>query len=162
MNRVRIGAAALLTVGGVLRATSVLIAAPITIEKRTKITIEVRPLTADLISDREALHANLVLTSDDPAETELRLAWPATDDRSDLVLSASKVPPREGGTFAVDFDGRLTLPDGSTVHAARSISFDDETTALFEVYRYGDRSLTLAVKATATTERTGAIRYVSG
>lgn len=141
-----------MAVGGLLLAHSGANASPIGFEKRTKITIEVRPLTADLVSERDALHANLVLDSDDPAQTELGLAWPGNDDRSTLVLSASRVTPRDSGAIALDFDGRLTLPDGSTVHAARSISFDDETTALFEVYRYGDRSLTLAIKATATTE----------
>jgi hypothetical protein len=138
--------------GGTLLAFSAATAAPVTIEKRTKIVVEIRPLTAELVSDHEALHATLVLNSDDPAETEIVLAWPETDDRSKLALSASRVSPRGGNAYAVDFDGRLTLPDGATVHAARSVSFDDETTALFEVYRYGDRSLTLAVKVTATSE----------
>jgi hypothetical protein len=162
MIHARTGVAALLAVGGALFAFSAVIAAPVSIEKRTKITIEIRPLTADLVSEHEALHATLVLDSDDPAETELGLAWPETDDRSNLVLSASRVAPRGGNAFAVDFDGRLTLPDGATVHAARSISFDDETTALFEVYRYGDRSLTLAVKATVATELVVAPRRAPG
>jgi hypothetical protein len=152
MKRPRTGVAALLAVGGVLLASSALLASPVGIEKRTKITIELRPLTADLISEHDVGHANLVLDSEYPAETELGLAWPAPNDRSTLVVSASRVPPGAGGPYSVDFEGRLTLPDGSTVHAARSVSFDDKTTALFEVYRYGDRSLTLAVTATVTTE----------
>lgn len=162
MDRIRIGVATGLAVGGLLLAHTGVEASPIGFEKRTKITIEVRPLTADLISERDALHANLVLDTDDPARTELGLAWPGSDDRSTLVLSASRVTPRGSGAIALDFDGRLTLPDGSTVHAARSISFDDETTALFEVYRYGDRSLTLALKATATTELVVSSRRAPG
>jgi len=157
-----IGMAALLAVGGAFIGSPLLAAPPVNIEKRTKITVEIRPLTAELVSEREVLYATLVLDSDDPAETELRLAWPESDDRSTLVLSASKVVPRPGSDFAVDLDGRLTLPDGSTVHAARGIAFDDETTALFEVYRYGERSLTLAIKATATTEMVVAAKRSPG
>ena len=152
MNLARIGATALWAVGGMLLAFPAAPASSVNIEKRTKITIEIRPLTAELVSDHEALFATLVLDSEDPAETELGLAWPETDNRSQLALSASRVTPRGGNAYSVDFDGRLTLPDGGTVHAARSVSFDDETTALFEVYRYGDRSLTLAITVTATTE----------
>ena len=152
MFHARTGAATLLAVGYALLASSAAVASPVSIEKRTKITIEIHPMTAELVSEQDALHTTLVLDSEEPAETQLGLAWPGTDDRSTLVLSASRVTPRGVSAFAVDFDGHLTLPDGSTVHAARSISFDDETTALFEVYRYGDRSLTLAVKATATSE----------
>lgn len=162
MKRRSSGVAGLLAVGGVLLASSALLASPVGIEKRTKITIELLPLTADFVSERDALRTNLVLDSEYPAETELGLAWPATDDRSTLAVSASRVPPRAGGAHAVDFAARLTLPDGSTVHAARSISFDDETTALFEVYRYGDRSLTLAVKATATTEMVLSVKPRAG
>jgi len=147
-----IGVAALLVVAGALLGSPLLAAPSVDIEKRTKITVEVTPLTAELVSEQEVLYATLVLDSEDPAETELRLAWPESDNRSTLILSASKVTPRPGNAFAVDINGRLTLPDGSTVHAARGISFDDETTALFEVYRYGDKSLTVAIKATATTE----------
>jgi hypothetical protein len=131
---------------------ALILAAPAEIEKRTKITLEIRPMTAELVSESEALHATLVLDSQDPARAELRLAWPEPEDRSTLVLSAARVPARGGSAHAVDLEGRLTLPDGATVHAARGVAFDDETTALFEVYRFGDRSLTLAVKATASTE----------
>ena len=162
MNHARTAATTLFVACSALLAFTSAIASPISIEKRTKILIEVRPLTADLVSERDALHATLILDSEDPAETELGLAWPGPDDRTSLVLSALRVAPREGHAIAVDFDGRLTLPDGSTVHAARSISFDDETTALFEVYRYGDRSLTFAIKATATTEMVVAPRRAPG
>ena len=79
MNLARTGATVLWAVGGALLAFSAAIASPVTIEKRTKITIEIRPLTAELVSERDVLHATLVLDSEDPAETELGLAWP---DRS--------------------------------------------------------------------------------
>jgi len=151
-----------LAAAGVLVASSMASASPVDIEKRTKITIELRPLTADLVSEQEAVHTSLVIDSYDPAETEVGLAWPDPSDRSTLALRASRVSPPAGSAHAVDFDGRLTLPDGSIVHAARSIAFDDETTALFEVYRFGDRSLTVAIKATASTEMVVAAKRAPG
>jgi hypothetical protein len=157
-----VGFAALLVIAGALLGSPLLAAPAVGIEKRTKITVEVRPLTAELVSEREHLYATLVLDSEDPAETELRLAWPESDDRSTLVLSAARVTARPGSAFAVDFDGRLTLPDGATVHAARSMAFDEEETALFEVYRYGDRSLTLVINDTATTEMVVAAKRAPG
>jgi hypothetical protein len=153
---------AVLAASGVLVASSLATAAPVGIEKRTKITIEVRPLTAELVSEDEALHTHLVIDSYDPAETEIRLAWPAASEPSTLAVRATRVSPPAGSAYAVDLDGRLTLPDGSIVHAARSITFDEDTTALFEVYRYGDRSLTVAIKATASTEMVVAAKRAPG
>jgi hypothetical protein len=52
----------------------------------------------------------------------------------------------------VNFDARLTLPDRTTVHSSRSVSLDERATALFEVYRLGDRSLTLALGLEASRQ----------
>ena len=127
-------------------------AAPALLETRTKITIEIRPLTAELVSDREALFATLVLDSPEPAETTLRVAWPDPGSVSALDIRAIEAPPSPGAAHTVNLDARLVLPDRTTVHTARSVSIDERGTALFEVYRLGERSLTLALQLEATRE----------
>jgi len=136
----------------VLTAFGSTAAAPVAIEKRTRITAEIRPLTAGFADERDALHATLVLDSEEPRETRLRLAWPEETDVSTLVMRAERGATPTGAAHSLELDARLTLPDGSTVHATRSVAFDEETTALFEIYRYGQRSLTVAIAATARTE----------
>lgn len=128
-------------------------AAPrVSLETRTRITIEFHPLTAALASDREAMFGKLVLVSPEPVETTLRLAWPDPKSVSVLDIRAAKAPAGEDSQHTVNLDARLLLPDRTTVHAARSVSFEDRGTVLFEVYRLGDRALTFALQLEATQE----------
>ena len=146
---VRSGVALALVAGGFALPG---VGATAALEVRTKIRIEVRPLTAQLVSERDALFATLVVDPTEPAETSLRLAWPDPGSVSTLGLRAVQVPPSAGAENAVTLDAQLVLPDRTTVHAARTVTLDDHATALFEVYRLGDRSLTLALELEATRE----------
>jgi len=124
------------------------------LETRTKISIEIRPLTADLVSERDALFETLSLdaSSAEAVETSMRLAWPEPQSISTLRLRAVSAPPEPGATHGVNLDAQLTLPDGSTIHARRLISLEERATTLFEVYRLGKRTLTLALALEATRE----------
>lgn len=129
-------------------------AAPPQLETRTKIEIEIRPMTADLVSGNDALFEKLVLdtSATEAAVTTLRLAWPEPESISTLVLRAVPAPPEPGGVYGVSLDAQLTLPNGNTVNARRGISLEERATTLFEVYRVGRRALTLALELEAHRE----------
>jgi hypothetical protein len=145
-------------IGSVLALIAGILAGPalgapsVSIEKRTRIEIELRPLTASLVSEGEARRARLVLVSGEAEETKLRLAWPGPDDVSTLTMRAATAATLAGYEHTVDLDARLGLPDATVVHASRTVSFDDGETVLFEVYRHGEKSLTLAIELAATLE----------
>ena len=152
MNRTAFALVTLLCVGLISSPRSS--AAPPALETRTKIEIQIRPLTADIVSEREALFEKLVLdpSTSEPAVTTLRLAWPAPASVSTLVLRATPAPPGPGAAHGVTLDAQLTLPNGSTIHARRSLSLEDRATTLFEVYRVGRNALTLALDLEAHRE----------
>jgi hypothetical protein len=127
-------------------------AAPPGLERRTKITADLRILTADPVERADNGPTRLVLDSPDAAETRLRLAWPEPGEVSELGFRVSHAPPTAGAERAVKLDARLVLPDRTTVNASRTVAFDDRVTTLFEVHRFDERSLTLAVELAADHE----------
>jgi len=150
VRKVEIGSV-LALIAGILAGPA--FAAPsVAIEKRMKIEIELRPLTASLVSEGEARRTRLVLLSGEAKETKFRLAWPGPDDVSTLTMRGATAVTLAGYAHTVDLDSRLELPDATVVHASRTVSFDDDETVLFEVYRHGEKPLTLAIELVATLE----------
>lgn len=127
-------------------------AAPRGFEKRTKVNVEVQSLTAETVGGREDGPATISLDSSDPRETKLELVWPEPGDLSELRFRVSHAPPPAGSERAVTLDARLVLPDGTRVHASRTVAFDESETILFEIHRFDNRSLTLSVQLTVEVE----------
>jgi hypothetical protein len=71
-------------------------------------------------------------------------------------------PPQSGAPHALRLEGKLELPDGSRLKSSRDLAFDGSTTALFELARFDERSLTLVIEANVETEMVFAARPVIG
>jgi hypothetical protein len=82
----------------------------------------------------------------------LELLWPDPGTRCRLRLSAVEQVPPAGAARLLELRAELVLADGTSVRASRPLPLDEAATALFEVYRLGDRSLTLAFEAETVTE----------
>ncbi len=151
-ERVQTAAWILVVACGILAGISPARGGTAQLEQRTRVDLAVRPLTAEPAAAGDVLPLELVVRPDEPAEAAVVLAWPDADSRSTLKLRAVHARPTAGRANGVDLDARLDLPDGRTVHASRAVRFDETDTVLFEVYRIDDKSLTLALEATASTE----------
>jgi len=120
--------------------------------QQTRYRIRIQPVTVQALPGAEPSHVEILLDGRSKPEGLLTLAWPDGESRSRLRLSAKRGTPGASLAHAIDVDAELTLPDGLVVHAAHHAEFDETGTGLFEVYRLGDRSLTLVVEAAAEIE----------
>jgi hypothetical protein len=69
-----------------------------------------------------------------------------------VSLIAIPRPPRSAGQQEIRLEAEVRLPGGELHRAARDLVFSESTTALFEVARSGERSLTLVVEAREVLE----------
>ncbi|HXV76953.1 MAG TPA: hypothetical protein VD788_11620 [Candidatus Polarisedimenticolaceae bacterium] len=163
MSRTAPSTAALICVAGSLVAwPGSAGAAPPAIERRTIVVVEVRPLTAERVGERADRPLRLVLDSEDDAGALVELGWPTAADRSRMTFRVAHAPAVAGSERAVALDARLVLPDGTSVHASRTIAFDENETTLFEIHRFDDRSLTLAVELATESELVVSSRLTPG
>jgi hypothetical protein len=116
--------------------------------EREIVVLEVRPLNATLQSDDPELRLELVIDPLRGGELKLPLGWPDPADRCELVLRAESRPAPAGGEgHRVTLEAGLVLPAGERVQRERLFDVVEGTSTLFEVYRRGDRALTLAIQA---------------
>ena len=119
--------------------------------ERERITLRIRPISAELVGDAVG---PLVLDVDEEKGGELELAvrWPDGQSSRRLRLRARRGLSDYGSRVRLEAE---MLDDAGAVlsRAAREMLFSGETaTALFEVARRGDRVLTLAVEAERALE----------
>lgn len=121
------------------------------VSETTQVTLVVRALTADWA--RGAKDPRLVVETNGESTADAVLDWPPGHGPSRLALTARLAEPSADGEQVLDVTARLTLPGGAPVQATRSLRFAERTTSLFEVYRSGDDTLTLALEAEAVVLR---------
>jgi hypothetical protein len=118
------------------------------VSEKTQVKLVVRALTADWA--RGAKDPRLVVEANAESTADAVLDWPPGHGPSRLALTARLAEPSADGEQVLDVTARLTMPGaGAPVQATRSLRFAERTTSLFEVYRSGDDTLTLALEAEA-------------
>jgi hypothetical protein len=122
------------------------------LQKRTKILLEIHPLTATHTSPTADDSFQLEVDREGSAKSEFSLLWPKDAGQSRVVVRALQTLPSAEWNHAVQIFGELTLPDGRRVHASRLIEFDERSTTLFELFRSEEQSLILAIEAETTVE----------
>jgi hypothetical protein len=145
----KVAAAGLLALTLVAPAAS---APSIHLVRHQQVTLEVRPLTASTVPDRDEPW-RLTVDESAPAQLELSVLWPDAERPSPLRLVATMHPSPAG--MVVRIESELT-PAGQaqTIGARREMVFTEATeTALFEVARQAGRVLTLALSG-EQSERT--------
>lgn len=128
----------------------------------TSFDLKVSPINASPVEGTSPQRLQLRVEPDREGETEFALAWPDPDTVSRLKLRADRSSVPGAMDHALDLEAELTLPDGTTVRAHRRIELDDRATSLFEVYRHGERPLTLVIEAEATRETVVSRHPVAG
>lgn len=122
------------------------------ISQRTWIDLKITPMNASPVEGTSPEQLLLKVDPLDGGETTFTLAWPDPQSATRLTLRAVQSPPSGTMEHAVDLEAELTLSAGRTVRSHRRIELDDQATALYEVYRQGDRPLTLVIEAEASQE----------
>ena len=111
------------------------------VEKET-ITVKFWPLTAGR-ADGSTHARTLEITDEGSERVELELPWPDAAHPSRLILQGSRVVPPAGAVNRIRLDAELQDAAGHTVRSHRDLTFDNEASALYDVARIGERSLTL-------------------
>ena len=145
-------------VPGLLAAILLVAALPATaaprvqVTRHTNIELELSPINASPAPGTDPAALELIARPGETGTTAFALRWPDEDSSCRLELRAAQSPPSAGQTHAVEVEAELTLPDGSKVRSNRKLEFDERQTSLFEVYRIGERALTLVIEARAEEE----------
>lgn len=122
------------------------------VEQREVVLFSIRPMTAAAADSRKTL--SLRLDSTEAARGALTFDWPSPGSECRLEMAVHEQTGVLADARKVRLDAVLTLPDRTRVEASRELTVRGETTALFEIYRLGDRSLTLAIQAELDSETT--------
>jgi len=126
--------------------------------QREILVVEIRPLTAPLAPSSTRTMPRLRIDPRQGGEVEFEVLWPEADTRCRIGLRAEQqtAPAMEeesaDGAWTIRLWARAELEDGSKVRAERTLRLVDGTTALFEVYRIGERALTLALEGRREAE----------
>ncbi len=141
-------------------AAPCLSAPDIHVSEHSEVRLTVRALTARWAAG--AKEPRLVVPGGGEASAESVLDWPAGHGPTKLAITVRSAETSADGEQTVEVAARLTLADGTLVSAARSLRFVERTTSLFEVYRAGDETLTLALEAEAEVVKRFASRPSPG
>ena len=120
--------------------------------QRTWIDLKITPMNGSPVEGTSPERLLLKVHPLDGGETAFTLAWPDPESATRLTLRATQSPPSGSMEHAVDLEAELTLAAGRTVRSHRRLELDDRATTLFEVYRQGERPLTLLIEAEASRE----------
>jgi hypothetical protein len=132
-----------------LLAATIATAAPsIQVTHRQIAMLEIHPMSATPAPEDDAPPYLIEVDPEHGGQTSFLLAWPDDESRVEVRFSA-RAEPTPSERHHLFLEATLTLPGGREVHSQRSLWFDDRTTSLFEIYRDGDRPLTLAIEATS-------------
>ena len=110
------------------------------------------PVTAEPVAGTAPARLEILVDGRSKPTTEFYLVWPEETSKSLLRLRASSGTASGASLHAVDLTAELELPAGGRVRASHHVEFDEERVSLFEVYRVGERSLTLVVDVVAEEE----------
>ena len=138
-------------------------AAPsVSVRERKTISLEIRCLTADTENPPEGGAYSLELAPSRAASLGFRALWPDADPGVAVAIVAMSRPPQPGVAHTIRLEANVELPDGSRHRSMRDLAFDENTTALFEVARYDEKTLTLAIEAEAVQETVLSARPTAG
>jgi hypothetical protein len=143
---------ALSTLAALVLAWPAAAAPKVRVTLQTNIRIKISPITATAVPGTDPETLTILARPKAPGETRFELNWPEADTVSVLRLRATQDQPPGGEGAAVMLEAELTLPDGRKVRAPRRIEFDGRTWSLFEIYKEGDKALTLALDVEAEEE----------
>jgi hypothetical protein len=146
-----------------LAGTTPFFAGPsVSVTEKEIVVLQVRSLGAQPIDAPADGSFPLRLDSEHGASLQFDLQWPDASSISHVTLIATHRPPQSGAPHALRLEGKLELPDGARKRASRDLAFDGSTTALFELARFDERSLTLVIEANVEIETVFAARPVVG
>jgi len=137
-----------------LFAGTIATAAPsVEITRRQIAVLEVHPMSAASAPEDEPPPYRIEVDPTHGGRASFRLAWPDEESRVSVRFSA-RAEASASDQHHLSLEAILTLPGGREVRAQRALWFADRTTSLFEIYRDGDRPLTLAIEATSEEQTT--------
>ena len=125
---------------------------PVQVTRHVNIEVEFSPINASPAPGTKPAALSVIARPREPGETEFGLNWPDPDSSCRLKLRVSQDRPSGRQAHAALVEAELVLAGGRKVLSSRKLEFDEDQTALFELYRVGDRSLTLVVEARAEEE----------
>jgi len=134
----------------------------VSVTEKEIIVLRIRSLGAQPIDAPADETFHLKLDSDRGASLQFDLQWPDASSVSHVTLIATHLPPQNAASHALRLDGKLELPDGIRSSSSRDLAFNESTTALFELARFDERSLTLVVEADVEIETVFASRPAVG
>lgn len=122
------------------------------VKEREAVSLKVRCLTADTVDTPPDGAYTLGLSDGRSGSVKFGALWPDAGSTASVTIAATARPPQPGATHTIRLDATVELPDGSRLRSSRDMAFDDSTTALFELARRDERSLTVAVEAETVQE----------
>jgi hypothetical protein len=130
-------------------------AAQLGLISRDSIVLKIDVLNATLVVDEaDDAAPGLHMKFDPQKERRLRfdVLWPGEGDRSSVELITRSLPS-SFGTARFGLRAEIELPGGKLVKTAeRPFAAREFSAALFELYRLGDRALTLGISGEVVTE----------
>jgi hypothetical protein len=120
--------------------------------RQVNIEIELVPMTAPVLPGTPPGSLRMVVRPEQPAETGFRVHWPEPDSVTHVKLLGKRTSAAGSERHEVALEAELVLPDGSKVRSGRLVQLEERATTLFELYRLGERALTMVVEAEATEE----------
>ncbi len=124
----------------------------LTVRRTEVVELRIRPLTAS-DADRDKT-LNLRIDSPDGARGSLRFEWPEPGRTCVAAVEARDAVGSLAEDHSVTIGVVLELDDGTRVASDRTLRIRGDSTALFEIYREGESSLTLSVEARIDTRTT--------
>ncbi len=124
-------------------------AATFELRPKSVISLDVRPMIQVGGQSGTLAPRRLDLDPSDGGVLEFEVAWPV-GERSRLRLFALPTGSAEPDVHPVRLEAELVLEDRTRVVARRELSLTEGRTGLFELFRRGAESLSLAISAEAT------------
>jgi len=141
MNRVALSAlAALIVGGGLCHAEGVRLVRDYTA------VFEIRSMTADAIGSPSH---TLKIDPRDGGRIEFEIDWGTPGKPVRVELAGYPISEATDPVHRIRFESRVIDSAGRSHRAQRAVEFEGEATTLFEVYREGDRPLTLVLRGSS-------------
>ncbi len=143
----RFGAMVLLCSAGAASVCGSLLAGPVRIVEAVAFRLDVRPM---LVVDGEAgglPNRGFEIPPGEQGRLRMELPWPDSGRSGVLVLIGKGQSDDPDGELRLELEAVLTLPDGRSVRANRTLIQREGAVGLFEVYRDPSVRVTLGVSA---------------
>lgn len=143
---------------GVIYFSSVGAAPNVSVHERHSVILRIRCLTARATDVPAEGAYVLELEPGKGGSVEFEARWPDDATASRVTVVAIARPAASQAAHLLRLEGVVERPDGQRDSSSRDLEFTESTTALFELAREDERSLTLAVEAEDVRETVFAAR----